>query len=103
MELGVDRNNLRCAVTLLVEALRCKLERRWLDSHGVTAIFHGLESFRPHCDPRSDSASNRNECQKYLLRGEGDQGVGLTTFQPLCADYLEIPGTSASWVLSRLV
>ena len=45
-----------------------------------------------------DSASNRNEYQKYLLRGKGGRCVGLTTLAPSCADCLEIwqpqsPGT----------
>jgi len=37
-----------------------------------------------------DSASNRNECQEYFLRGKGCQCIGLTTLPPSCAECLEI-------------
>jgi hypothetical protein len=45
-----------------------------------------------------DSASNRNEYQKYFLRGKGGRDVRLTTLPPSCADCFEIwepqtPGT----------
>jgi hypothetical protein len=37
-----------------------------------------------------DLASNRNENQEYFLKGKGGRCVGLTTFPPSCADWLEI-------------
>jgi hypothetical protein len=45
-----------------------------------------------------DSASNRNEYQKYFLGGKGGWCIGLITLPPSCADCLEIwdpspPGT----------
>jgi len=40
--------------------------------------------------PWGDSASNRNEYQEYFLGSKGGWCVGLTTFPPSCADYLEI-------------
>jgi hypothetical protein len=48
------------------------------------------QSFRPHYDPGVDSASNRNECQEYFLRGKGGRCIVLTTLPPSCADCLEI-------------
>ena len=65
---------------------------------GVIGIFSLTQSFRPHCGPGVDSASNRNEYQEYFLVGKGGWCVGLTTLPPSCADCLEIwepqpPGT----------
>jgi hypothetical protein len=37
-----------------------------------------------------DSASNRNEYQKYFLGGKGGRCLGLTTLPPSFADCLEI-------------
>ena len=37
-----------------------------------------------------DSASNRNEYQKYFLGGKDGQCVGLTTLPPSCTDCHEI-------------
>jgi hypothetical protein len=58
------------------------------------------QSFRPHCGPGVDSASNRNEYQEYFLGGGGKGGrrVGLITLPPSWPDCLEIwepqpPGT----------
>jgi hypothetical protein len=57
-------------------------------------------SFRPHFDPKVDSASNRNENQEYLSGGGGYGGrcVGLTTLPHSCVDCVEMwepppPGT----------
>ena len=36
-------------------------------------------TFRPHCGPGVDSASNRNEYQEYFLGGKGGRCVVLTT------------------------
>jgi len=35
---------------------------------GVGGFFIDINSFRSHCGPGVDSASNRNEYQEYLLR-----------------------------------
>ena len=64
-------------------------------TNGVIGIFH---SFRPHCGPGVDSASNRNEHQEYFLWGKRGRYVGLTTLPPSCVECLEIwepqhPGT----------
>ena len=53
-----------------------------------------------HYAPVVDSASNRNEYQRYLLGGEGDRWLGLTNLPNSCADCLESVGVSTSW--SRL-
>jgi hypothetical protein len=42
-----------------------------------------------------DSA-NRNEYQRYLMKGEGGRCVGLKILSPSCADCLEILGSSIS-------
>jgi len=44
-----------------------------------------------------DSASNRNEYQRYLVWGKGSQCKGLTTSPSSSTDFLEIPETSTSW------
>ena len=57
-------------------------------------------SFRSHCGPGVDSASNRNEYQEYFLGeggGKGGRCVGLTILLSSCADCIEIVGASASW------
>ena len=80
------------------EALRYKPEGRGFDSRWCHWNFSLTQSFRPHCGPGVDSASNRNEYQEYFLGGEGGWCVGLTTLLPSCADCFEIwepllPGT----------
>ena len=62
-------------------------------------------SFRPHCGPGVNSASNRNEYQEYFLGGKGSRCIGLTTLPLSCADCLVIwepqpPGTP--WACSRI-
>ena len=49
-----------------------------------------IQSFQSPCGPRVDSASNRNEYQKYFLRGKGGRGGRLTTLPSPCAYFLEI-------------
>ena len=34
---------------------------------GVSGFFIDIKSFRSHCGPGVDSASNRNEYQEYIL------------------------------------
>ena len=61
------------AVAQLIEALCCKSEGRGFDPR------HWNFSFRPHCVPWVDSASNRNEYQEYFLGSKDCRCVGLTT------------------------
>ena len=55
------------AVTQLVEALRYMPEGHGFDSRLCHWNFSLTLSFRPHCSPGVDSASNRNEYQEYFL------------------------------------
>ena len=85
-------------VAQLVEALRCKSEGRRFDSRLCHRNFSLTLSFRLHYGPGVDSASNRNEYQKYFLGDKGGRCVGLTTLPPSGAECLEIwepqpPGT----------
>jgi len=48
-------------------------------------FFIAIKSFRSHCGPGVDSASNRNEYQEHFLGGKGDRCVRLTTLPPSCA------------------
>jgi len=52
--------------------------------------FSLTQTFRPHCGPGVDSASNRNEYQEYFLGGRSGRWVGLTTLPPSSANCLEI-------------
>ena len=54
-------------------------------STGVSGLFIDIKSFRSHCGPGVDSASNRNEHQDYFLGGKGGRCVSLTTLPPSCA------------------
>ena len=91
---GGGRGGWGYAVELLVEALRYKPEGRRLDSlWGSSRFFINLilsVTIWPW-------ARNRNEYQKYLLRGKYGRCVGLTTLPPSCSDYLKILGISTSW------
>jgi hypothetical protein len=77
-------------VAQLIEALRYKLEGRGFDSHWCHWNFSLTKSFRPHCCPGVDSASERKDYQEYFLGGRGGRCVGLTTLTLSCADCLEI-------------
>jgi hypothetical protein len=57
---------------------------------GVIGINSLTKSFRSHYGSGVDSASNRNEFQKYFLGGKGGRCVGLTSLPPSCADCLQI-------------
>jgi hypothetical protein len=59
-------------------------------SSSSNAWFISSGTFRPHYDPGVDSTSNRNDYQKYFLRGKGSRCVALTTLSSSCADCLEI-------------
>ena len=52
---------------------------------GVTGFFVDIKSFRSHCGPGVDSASNRNEYHEHFLGGKGGRCVRLTTLPPSCA------------------
>ena len=69
-------------VAQLFETLRYKPEVRGFDSWWCHWNF-SLTSFRPHCGPVVDSASNRNEYQEYFLGGKSGRCVGLTTLPSL--------------------
>ena len=89
-ELSVSE--LKHAVVQQIEALRYKKEGRGFDSRWCHWDFSMAYSFRQHCVPVVDSASNINEYQKYYLVGKDGQCIGLI-LPPSCADFLEI------WVL----
>jgi hypothetical protein len=71
-------------VAQLAEALCYKPEGR------------GFDSRMDHSTSFRTMASNRCECQGYILRGKGDQCVGLTTLPASCADLLEILGAQTT-------
>ena len=77
------------AMVQLFEALRYKPQCCGLDSQCCPWNFSLTHSFRSHYGPGVDSASNRNEYQKYFLGCKGGQCIGLTTLPPSCADGLE--------------
>ena len=54
-------------VAQLVDALLYKPKDHGFDSQWCHWNFSFTESFQPHYDPMVDSASNRNEYQKYFL------------------------------------
>jgi len=54
-------------VAQLVEALHYKPKGRGFDFRWCNWNFSLAYSFRPHCGPVVDSASNRNEYQEYFL------------------------------------
>jgi len=86
----IYRERERERVAQLVEALHYKPEGRGFDSRWCHWSFSLTQFFRPHYGPAGDSASNRNEYQKYFLWGKGGRCVGLTTLPPSCAECLEI-------------
>ena len=57
-------------VAQLVEALRYNPEGRGFEFRRCYWNFPLRQSFRPHCGPGIDSASNRNEYREYFLREE---------------------------------
>jgi hypothetical protein len=67
-----------------------KPEGRGFDSPLCHCNFSFTQYFWLHYGPGVDSASNRNECQEYLLGGKVGRCVRLTTLPPSCAYYLEI-------------
>jgi len=61
----------RYAVAQLVEALRYKAEGRGFDFRWGHWDISLTTSFRPHCVPGVDSASNRIEYLGYIMGGKG--------------------------------
>ena len=56
--------------TAVAQWLRCCATNRKVDgsiSAGVNGIFIEIKSFRSHCGPGVESASNRNEYREYFL------------------------------------
>ena len=88
MPMGILKNKIRSwklpqmGQEQLVEALRYKPEGRGFDSRLCYWNFSLTQSFRPHCGPGVDSASNRNEHQEYFLGGKGGRCVELTILPP---------------------
>ena len=63
----ISINNIRTAVA---QWLRCCATNRKVAGSipaGISGFFVDIISFRTHCGPRVDSASNRNEYQEYFL------------------------------------
>jgi len=57
--------------TAVTQWLRCCATNRKVAGSipaGVSGFFIDIKSFRSHCGPGVDSASNRNEYQEYFLR-----------------------------------
>ena len=74
--------------TAVAQWLRCCATNRKVAGSipaGVSGFFIDIKSFRSHYGPGVDSASNRNEYQKYFLGGNGGRCVSLTTSPPSCA------------------
>jgi len=72
-------------------AVACyKLTVRGFDPRWCHWDFSLTKSFRSHCVPGADSASNTDEYQEYFLGGKGSRCIGLTTLPHSCADCLEI-------------
>jgi len=78
----------------LVEALCYRPEGCGFDSRRCHWKSLLTQSFQPHCGPRVDSASNRNEHQEYFLGCKDGQCVWLTTFMCWLSWNL---GASPSW------
>ena len=80
----------------LVEALRYKLEGGGFHSRWCQWSFSLTWSFRPHYGPAVDTASNRNENQKYFLgiKRPVHRADNLTTSMCRLSRNL---GASASW------
>ena len=75
--------------TAVAQWLRCCATKRKIAGSipaGVSGFFIDIKYFRMHCDPGVDSASNRNDYQKYFLgvKAAGTQGCQLTTILCRC-------------------
>jgi hypothetical protein len=52
-------------------------------------FFNDMKSFRSHCGPGVDSASNINEYREYFLRGKGGRCLRLVSLPPFRAVVME--------------
>jgi len=83
-------------VAQLVEALCYKSEGRGFDFRWCHSNFSLTYYFLPHYDPGVDSASNRNECQEYIL---GVKATGAWGWKPY---HLHVPIVLKSGSLNLL-
>ena len=75
-------NYFRTVMTAVAQWLRCCATDRKV----AGSISAGdIKSFRSHCGPGVDSASNRNEYKEHFLGGKCGRCVRLTTLPPSCA------------------
>jgi len=79
------------------EALHYKPESGGFESRWCHWNFSLTYSFRPHCDPWVDSASNSNEYQEYFLGSKGGRCLGLTSLPLSYADCLKIWEPQPPW------
>jgi len=89
---GLRLLNVICVLVLsgtaLAQWLRCCATNRKVAGSipaGVSGFFNDIKSFRSHCGPGVESASNKNEYQMYFLEGKDGRCVRLTTLPPSCA------------------
>ena len=73
-----------------------KSEVRWFDPSWCHWIFIDIKSFRSHCGPGIDSASNRNEYQEHFLGVKWVRCVRLTTYHHPMSLSRNL-GTLTSW------
>jgi len=73
----VPIENIYKYVFRMVEELRYRPEDREFYSRLDHWDFSLAKFFQPHYSPGVDSASNRNEYQKYFVRGKGGRSVWL--------------------------
>jgi len=82
--------------TAVAQWLRCCATNRKVVGSippSVSGFFIDVKSFRSHCGPGVDSASNRNECQEHFL---GVKAAGAWGWQPY---HHPVP---SSWNLGKL-
>ena len=97
-EPGSTKDDNKCLEQLYSDVLWAKGQGSWWRLSALSRRVAGsiprlchwnfslTQSFLPHYGPWVDSASNRNEYQKYFLAGKGDRCVWLTTLPPSCAE-----------------
>ena len=81
--MNFDYTTLHLAGTAVAQWLRCCTTNQKVAGSipaGVNGFFIDTKSFRSHCGPGVDSASNGNEYQEHFLRGKGGRCVRLTTY-----------------------
>ena len=78
----ITTNSMGHAVMQLFEALCYKPKGRYFFSRWSYLSFLLTKSFRLHCCPEVDSASDRNEYRQYFLSGNAGRCLGPTTVPP---------------------